>query len=284
MPHLSEKEKSGCRRLLELLPLDDVFALKDTVTNRLIAVESREEAIEAILAYSQDAEEFLKRKKVHRDAIFKYLAREGVTMSPNSEKHQLIKRTVEFWSSEEISAHERKLDILGEPADGLSDLAALGKQFCLWFFCLLNSQNPSQVRSTQDWGPQHFWPDVSLQLHLSTGEQRSEEFSGAEIVSQRLQALAAHERLLFCPNLEAHGLKCVSSAHGLVVVGVAGTIHRDDVFLGIFEEIFGLIRSPTENNRWKIKMVKLKVEAQGGITDRPPAVSFRSTELLSLCD
>lgn len=60
------------------------------------------EAIEAIITYSQDAEELLKRKKVHRDVIFKYLANEGVAMLPNSDKHQLVRRTIEFWSSGEV--------------------------------------------------------------------------------------------------------------------------------------------------------------------------------------
>uniref|UniRef100_A0A672TAI7 Uncharacterized protein n=1 Tax=Sinocyclocheilus grahami TaxID=75366 RepID=A0A672TAI7_SINGR len=193
MSKLSMKEQSGCRKLLRLLPLDDLFALKDTVTNRLIAVESTQEAIEAIISYSQDAEELLKRKKVHRDVIFKYLAKEGVAMPPNSDKQQLTRRTIEHWAS--------------------------------------------------------------------------------------------GEHLLFCPNLEGQGLKCISSAHGLVLVAIAGTIHRDNACLGIFEKVFGLIRSPMDNNRWKIKIVNMKVEAQSGITDRQlPVITYDSKELLSLCD
>lgn len=58
------------------------------------------EAIEAIIIYSQSAEELLKRKKVHRDVIFKYLATESVFPTPNSDKHQLVKRTLELWSSD----------------------------------------------------------------------------------------------------------------------------------------------------------------------------------------
>lgn len=58
------------------------------------------EAIEAIIAYSQSAEELLKRKKVHRDVIFKYLATEKVVLPATSDKHQLVKRTLEFWSSD----------------------------------------------------------------------------------------------------------------------------------------------------------------------------------------
>ncbi|XP_002663392.1 uncharacterized protein C3orf38 homolog [Danio rerio] len=285
MSKLSTKEQIECRKLIALLPLDDLFALKDTVTNRLIAVESSEEAIEAIIAYSQDAEELLKRKKMHRDVIFKYLANEGVVMAPNTEKHQLIRKTIEFWSSGEISKPERNTNNSYEVGDGLSDLAALGKQFCQWFFCLLNSQNPSQGHPVQDWGPQHFWENVSLRLLLCTGEQRVDEFSGAELVSKRLQALAEEERLLFCPNLEGHGLKCMSSPHGLVLVAVAGTIHRDNTCLGIFEQVFGLIRSPMDNNFWKIKLVNIKIEAQSAVADRQlPVVTYDMKELLSLCN
>ncbi|KAF5905909.1 hypothetical protein DAT39_004379, partial [Clarias magur] len=100
MSALSKKESEGCRRLLTLLSVDDLLALNDTVTNRLIPVASSGEAIEAIIAYSQSAEELLKRKKVHRDVIFKYLATENVFLPATSEKHQLVKRTLEFWSSD----------------------------------------------------------------------------------------------------------------------------------------------------------------------------------------
>ncbi len=39
---------------------------------------------------------------MHRDIIFKYLANEGVAMLPNSDKQQLIRRTIEYWSSGEV--------------------------------------------------------------------------------------------------------------------------------------------------------------------------------------
>lgn len=44
------------------------------------------------------------------------------------------------------------------------DPLVLGQQFCQWFFQLLNSHNPSLGQPPQDWGPQHFWPDVKLRL------------------------------------------------------------------------------------------------------------------------
>lgn len=155
MSVMSKKETDGFRKLLKLLSEDDLLALKDTVTNRLIPVENSggkivklasipdslassmanfganelsrnvtkvtkiahltrldfsplscacclmfTEATEAIITYSQSAEELLKRKKVNREVLFKYLASEGVAVAPNSEKHQLVKKTLELWSSD----------------------------------------------------------------------------------------------------------------------------------------------------------------------------------------
>lgn len=60
------------------------------------------EAIETILSFTKNAEELLRRKKVHRDLIFKYLAKEGVAMPPSSDKHQLVTKTLELWSSGKV--------------------------------------------------------------------------------------------------------------------------------------------------------------------------------------
>lgn len=123
-------------------------------------------------------------------------------------------------------------------------------------------------------------------IFLRVGSEQMEEFRGAELVSLRLLALSREERLLFSPNLEPHGLKALTSPHGLVLVAVAGTIHRDTACLGIFEQIFGLIRSPLENNSWKIKFVNLKVKGQdalGGTDVAAPALTYNSSELQLLC-
>ncbi|XP_024264308.1 uncharacterized protein C3orf38 homolog isoform X1 [Oncorhynchus tshawytscha] len=259
------------------------------------------EAVEAILSYTKDTEELLKRKKVHRDVIFKYLAKEGVVMPPNSEKHQLVKRTLEFWSTGkaldyQTPAVETSLSL--RPAESVSvsseagyspgfDHLALARQFCQWFFQLLNSQNPSLRQPPKDWGPQHFWEDVRLRLFSSAVGQQMEEFHGSELTSLRLLALARDERLLLSPNLDPPGLKVLSSPHGLVLVAVAGTIHRDDVCLGVYEQVFGLIRSPLEQNSWKIKFVNLKIKGQdalGGAEElASPALTCSSSELQLLC-
>lgn len=127
------------------------------------------------------------------------------------------------------------------------------------------------------------------ELHLSSFTADSgqmEEFLGAELVHLRLLALTREERLFFSPNLEAQGLKVQDSPHGLVVVAVAGTIHRDQAWLGIFEQIFGLVRSPLENESWKIRFVDLKIKPQDaldGTGTSAPALTYSSGELQLLC-
>ncbi|XP_034549681.1 uncharacterized protein C3orf38 homolog [Notolabrus celidotus] len=294
MPGLSGTERAGCTKILKSMSKGDILSLSDTVTNKMIVVEDESEAIETILSFSKNAEELLKRRKVYREAIFKYLAKEGVAMPPNSEKHQLMKRTLEHWSPGKGKADERCSRETERTASDSTNLKAgesfdplvLGHEFCQWFFQLLNSQNLSLGQQPQEWGPQHFWPDAKLRLLSSTGSEQMAEFLGAELVSLRLQSLAREERLLLSPNLEPLGLRALASPHGLVLVAVAGTIHRDAACLGIFEQIFGLIRSPLEKNSWKIKFVNLKIkgrEALGEAEIAAPALTYNSTELQLFC-
>lgn len=189
-----------------------------------------------------------------------------------------------FLKVSQKSHREKDSEVTG---DGLSNVVTLGRQFCQWFFQLLNSQNPTFGQQPQDWGPQHFWDDVRLRLLASTENESKEEFLGAELVSLRLQALSRDESLLFSPNLEPPGLRTISTAHGLVVVAVAGTIHRGQACLGIFEQVFGLIRSPLNDNSWKMKCIDLKIRAKNSVKDQDelvsPALTYSSSELQLLC-
>ncbi|XP_072253356.1 uncharacterized protein C3orf38 homolog [Leuresthes tenuis] len=290
MSGLLETERVGFKKILSSMTTADLISLSDTVTNKLIVVDNVSEATEAILSFSKNAEELLRRKKVNRDLIFKYLASEGVAMSPNSEKHQLVKRTLELWSSVKADGTRLRQPTASDSKDMKSEVGfdplVLGQQFCQWFFQLLNSQNPSLSQQPLDWGPQHFWPDVRLHLISRVAFEQMDEILGAEMVSKRLLALTNGEHLLLSPNLEPHGLKALASPHGLVLIAVAGTIHRDAACLGVFEQIFGLIRSPLDDS-WKIKFVNLKIRGQdavGGMELAAPALSYTSSELQRLCN
>uniref|UniRef100_G1P2C6 Chromosome 3 open reading frame 38 n=1 Tax=Myotis lucifugus TaxID=59463 RepID=G1P2C6_MYOLU len=298
MSGLSCPEREGCRKLLGLLDTDEIMALCDTVTNRLVQPEDRQDAIRAILVYSQSVEELLRRKKVHRDVIFKYLASQGVVIPPATEKHNLIQHAKDHWkkqlhlklketpervnTSQDIRDFKQLNPQEKEDKTEKVDFRRLGEAFCRWFFELLNSQNPFFGPPQDVWGPQHFWHDVKLRFYYNTSEQNVTYYHGAEIVSLRLLSLVKEEHLFLSPNLDSHGLKCASSPHGLVMVGVAGTVHRGNSCLGIFEQIFGLIRCPFGENTWKIKFVNLRIIGQSSLAPEAlmkPAITFEPSDL-----
>ncbi|KAM6099826.1 uncharacterized protein C3orf38 homolog [Theristicus caerulescens] len=292
---LSEREQAGCRDLLELLETEELMALTDTVTNRLVHPESRQEAIHAILVYSQSVEELLKRRKVYREIIFKYLATQGIPVPPSFEKRLLVDRVKQYWSGQLTTraseSRERKPYTVSHgqrqksPQD---DIHNLGKEFCQWFFKLLNSQHPLGIKSEESWGPQHFWEDARMKFCYNTLEKNMEEYVGAEMVSLRLLSLVKDEYLLFSPNFHANGLKCAMSPHGLILVAVAGTVHRDNTCLGIFEQFFGLISCPIRENTWKIKVMNLKIVGQNalepGTQIEKPSIKYESNQLQELYD
>ncbi|KAG5833310.1 hypothetical protein ANANG_G00274590 [Anguilla anguilla] len=182
--------------------------------------------MDAILTYSKSAEELLKRRKVYREVIFKYLISEGIVMPPDADKNQLARRALLFWALNS-SVKSNKASYVSTPADeemdfssageeiSACDYMALGKQFCQWFYNLVNTQNPTLGQEPLHWGPQHFWEDAWLILCYSAEVQKIDRFQGAELVSQNLLALVRDERLFFSPNLEPHGLKCEATPHGL---------------------------------------------------------------------
>ncbi|EHB02344.1 hypothetical protein GW7_04313 [Heterocephalus glaber] len=65
MSGLSQSEMEGCHNLLSLLDNDEIMALCNTITNCLVHPENRQDAIRAMLAYSQSVEELLRHRKVH---------------------------------------------------------------------------------------------------------------------------------------------------------------------------------------------------------------------------
>ncbi|XP_008059552.2 uncharacterized protein C3orf38 homolog [Carlito syrichta] len=254
------------------------------------------DAIHAILVYSQSAEELLRRRKVHRDVIFKYLAAQGVVIPPATEKHNLIQYAKDFWQKQsqlkwketpEPVTKTEDIRFFQQPVKEdkkteTVDFRRLGEEFCHWFFGLLNSQNPLLGPPQDEWGPQHFWHDVKLRFYYNTSEQNVIDYHGAEIVSLRLLSLIKEEFLFLSPNLDSRGLKCASSPHGLVMVGVAGTVHRGNTCLGIFEQIFGLIRCPFVENTWKIKFINLRIVGENSLAPGAllkPAITFEQSDL-----
>ncbi|XP_048459105.1 uncharacterized protein C3orf38-like [Rhincodon typus] len=397
MSRFSMVQKTGCTEILQSLSHSDLCALKDTVTNKLTNIWTKEDVISVILNCSQSAEELLKRRKVVREAILKYLIRHDVSVPASLDKQRLIDKALFYWMQQEWKSKEaidkakhnllaqirkeesdqkvkqeienvktqtmlrelgkarKELEEARQKKDQLTrqveeqrkkreeeqarraeeqrkrqvaeqinrqlqeqmtaqaqdeakrqltmqmnihlnitqseassqtvgdfDCQIIGEEFCRWFFILLNSQNPSFGRQPEEWGPQHFWDDAMLHFAYSVQEDKTEQYQSSTMVSQRLLSLVKDEELLFNPNISKNGMRCVTSPHGIVALAVAGTIHKNTQCVGIFEQLFGLIRTPIGGNNWKIKYVNLKVKALNGQLEiEQPSLSIELPALVA---
>ena len=58
-----------------------------------------EEALEAILMYSESAKQLLRRKKVRREHIFQYLAEKQIYASASADKTTLMRKVLDLWGT-----------------------------------------------------------------------------------------------------------------------------------------------------------------------------------------
>lgn len=169
-------------------------------------------------------------------------------------------------SSQTTSVQAANLSRLGQetPVTGgshpNSESQVMGEKFVIWFYKLLNAENPSVSGAAEaNFGPQHFWDNCSLRIISMTQNSSDETFTGSMLVSQRLKALVREEHLLFNPNVSKEGVRTTTSPYGLFMVMVCGTIHQHNNCLGVFEQMFGIVRDPSTDNSWKIKVTNLRV-------------------------
>ncbi|XP_045156765.2 uncharacterized protein C3orf38-like [Mercenaria mercenaria] len=398
---MNKSEKEGCKQILEMLTYPDLLSLVDTTTKKQIQVSRTSEALKAIIEYTPKAVDLLKRKKVKRDLLFKYLADQQVVVPVTIDKSGLIRAILKRWGTaiqdcdfmdvdveddtspnssstllapdsrnqppsyashtenaknhsvqgaeggdignqppsyashtqgarhqsaqggakgsetgnkpaqfnihvqqyvnvtnihnqtrtsqsgfqrgpqgvdllnhDQIQASGSMPDILPtqkieNPSTQVvnSEIQTLGEKFAEWFYENLNSHCPSMQKSPGDFGPHHFWDDVSLVLNSCTPQPNVEKLEGPLLVSQRFLAFAKDEHVLFNPNLTRDGIYVKSNQHGLVMILVCGTVHRNNDCLGVFQQLFGIVKDPRFENNWKIKMIKLDVK-----TSKPTAM------------
>ncbi|XP_059896108.1 uncharacterized protein C3orf38 homolog isoform X1 [Gadus macrocephalus] len=309
MAGLSSRERTGCNSLLNLMSESDLRSLFDTVTNSHRPIpRSVEDLKEAILFNSNDAVEFLKRRKVQRGLILQYLATQEILMPHKSEITPLIERTLLFWSSDEQFHGQRgelpqaatredarnaqpewshqgpllegMIQSVGTQAE--TPLDQSGEPFCSWFFQLLNSQNPAIDQNSPEWGRQHFCNDAKLNIIYSRIGQNSGLYHGADRVNSGLLSLVREFRLLLYPSTENCRYQVVNNLNREVLLAVGGTVQHEpsNGRLGYFEQVFGLIYS--RMGGYKIKFTDLIIGLPGipdGGGEKPPKVTWDFDEL-----
>jgi len=78
-----------------------------------------------------------------------------------------------------------------------------------------------------------------------------------------LLKLVQGEHLLFQPNTSSQGMKVVTEPHGLVVILICGTLHKNGSIVGVFKQQFGLAKDPLMNSNYRIKYTDLHCSAGG---------------------
>jgi len=96
---LAEKEKHGISELLGTMAIVDLQSLAQTVTSRLLMPENSMEAIQAILLHTDKASDLLKRRKIKKELLFKYLHYKRIPIEAISDKSVHMRKVLEVWES-----------------------------------------------------------------------------------------------------------------------------------------------------------------------------------------
>ena len=129
--------------------------------------------------------------------------------------------------------------------------------FISWFFGMINSLRSSKVDSS--WGPIHFWDDAKLVLQIEQPDGVvKDEIQNANDVSKGLMDFVLTYQVVFNPNLAMNDAN--SNCHGLLEVKSTGTLHRNSDVVGLYEQVFDLMKDPLVEGNWKIKNTELKIK------------------------
>lgn len=198
--------------------------------------------------------------------LFKYLHDNNIdTLLPGT-KNSFVEKICEIWNINQEVALRKE-----EPPRTSSEqmtqnneynVEELATKFGEWFYNILNT-SPCI-------GSEHFWSDSQIKLNLIADNEKISEFVEGSEQSAYLFSKTKHDHnLYFNPNLSKDGVRGRIDPHGLVIVAVCGTLHCNDMCVGVFEQMFSLARDPFSDNNWKIKFSELNLRRKSGINSYP---------------
>ncbi|KAL1420881.1 hypothetical protein MTO96_004259 [Rhipicephalus appendiculatus] len=241
---LTEREQQGLSKIIGALELADVIALAQTVTCKQVKLTERSEAERAILSGTQNPADLLRRKKILRELLFRYLWSESVFVAPALAKSDLINACLQHWQ-EDNALKSGQFPANGTDKDGKTSEASfqekLGTEFTNWFFAQLNSEG-------EKLGHQHFFPNCQLRV------QCFEKLAGRENPPRVLSIRGSEPASRFLWQLAGGCSPHVPSQCALGQVRSGGT------WTGAHQ--------PTESDVWKLQFVEviLRVSRIGFVT------------------
>lgn len=105
---LTEKEKHGISELLARMNSKDLTSLAQTVTSRLIVPETTSEAVSAILLHTDKPTDLLRRRKIKKELLLKYLSAKKVAVDPSADKSIFISHVLQIWGANQQAISGKK--------------------------------------------------------------------------------------------------------------------------------------------------------------------------------
>lgn len=188
-------------------------------------------------------------------------------------KNDLIDQILHYWNvSISNPINQTESQIVGKSQDSNS-VEKLAEQFSQWFYAMLNNEGV---------GSEHFFSDVKLNLNMICNDDvdKTELENDPEKVALTFNQLKHQHNLFFNPNLSQDGVQGRMDPHGLAMVMVCGTLHIQDVCVGVFEQVFALARDPFSENNWKVKTSHLNLKSKSGFLGTPKLCDSELTSQL----
>jgi len=296
---LTEAEKAATRTILTYLSDEETVFLAETVSQRIVRAQTPAEAAEVIVEFSNDFEQLLKRQKMKREYLQRFIIENRLPNREciNAEKRTLIRIILDYTGSRSqttttlittassatastSTASNTQENANNEPVD----IDEMAQMFANWFYNMLNSFPKDRLSGRQlttsdgassskssdsenTFGPHHFIENCCLNLRLESGGggggveafRRDETFRGGAAVADKLAQFCLSDELLFNVNLEDEGCGGRKTPHGLIMLQARGTLMRRGCLVGVFEQSFGLVKDPKIDN-WKIQITNLAMK------------------------
>ncbi|KAL1140537.1 hypothetical protein AAG570_000467 [Ranatra chinensis] len=249
------------------------------------------EAVEVITTYEDDLRSLLNRKKITKAVLFSYLHWKKLHPSATADKATLVEtildlrlgNTVSFSepsTSESVTISSMKSIVkqqygtsetnsLTNSGCSSEQVDVMALKFTEWFYQLVNEDFIKKGGLTLS--EADFWKDCNISIKLSneTDSETLEAHSNEDAVSAMRGVVRTHN-LFFSPNLTKSGVKGKFEPHGIVLVVACGTLHRGaGDCIGIFEQLFSLIKDPLCSDNWKIKSTDMRLKTKADIQEKP---------------
>lgn len=246
-----------------------------------------------VLLHGQSIYFVLNQRCLTRRILFKYLSDNSISIGNVATKTDLVEKTVNYWRERfgtsaantdspvaapkvisskdenitinvhnEITKYETVVNITQTPADRAQDhvvstlpLQQMAEQFVQWFFDKLNK---CELQNSD------LWPDSTCAIRLIDSNNMNQDSTsvGDASVRELFLDLRRSFNFEFNPNVCHLGVQGKMNPFGMVMVASCGTIHTNDVCVGVFESAFGLIRTVDEaGDTWKLKHTKMQIKS-----------------------